>query len=383
MCTWARLAASATISLNERDREPLPSPSAMSETSQRRAGVVGTGLIGGSVALALRRQGWHVTGTDRDPSRVDHALASGVVDATGIDPAAEITFVAVPVSAVPDGARAALEHGGVVSDVGSVKAAIASAIDHPRFVGGHPMAGSEAVGLDGARADLFEGAAWVLTPTGGTDQRAQALVHSVVRSFGADVLTLSPDHHDRLVATVSHVPHLVAATLMGLAADRGESDTALLRLAAGGFRDMTRIAAGDPGMWLDVCAENRNAILDVLDELSGSLSAMRSVVERGDAAELQRRLHEAQVARRSLPMGAPPAEELAEVRVSIPDRPGELAAITSLATERSVNVYDVEVAHRAGERSGLLILVVDAARAEDLVAALAEQGRDASAHELA
>jgi prephenate dehydrogenase len=354
----------------------------MTPAAPRRAGLVGTGLIGGSVGRALRDAGWHVTGTDHDAERVARALELGVIDAAGTDPAAEITFVAVPVSAVPAAAREALAQGGVVTDVGSVKAPVVAAVDHPRFVGGHPMAGSEAIGVDGARADLFDGAAWVLTPTASTDQQAHALVHSVVRSFGADVLTLAPEQHDRLVATVSHVPHLTAAALMQLAASRSERDATLLRLAAGGFRDMTRIAAGDPGMWIDVCAENRDAIVEVLDELMGALDQLRSAVRDVDGAALEAGLRRAQQARRSLPMGAPPAEQLAEVRVLIPDRPGELAAVTALATERGINVYDVEVAHSVDERGGRLLLVVDAGRADEMVAALADRGRTASAHEL-
>jgi prephenate dehydrogenase len=351
--------------------------------SARRAGVVGTGLIGASIGKALRRQGWHVTGADADPARATAALDAGALDALGHDPAAEITFVAVPVSAVPAAARAALGDGGVVTDVGSVKSPVAAALPHSRFVGGHPMAGSEAHGVAGSRAEMFQGATWVLTPTDATDPGAQALVHSVVRSLGADVLTLSPEDHDRLVATVSHVPHLTAVTLMGLAAQRAEQDAALLRLAAGGFRDMTRIAAGGADIWLDICADNRDAIVDVLDDLLEHLGEMRSIVERGDSDGLRDRLLTAQVARRNLPTGAPPAEELAEVRVAIPDQPGELAAVTTLATEMGVNVYDIEVVHAAGERRGMLSLVVSSDQADELVGELRGRGRVASTHELA
>ena len=244
------------------------------------------------------------------------------------------------------------------------------------------MAGSEALGVDGARADLFDGSTWVLTPTATTSVDAHSLVNSVVRSFGADVLTLDPARHDQLVATVSHVPHLTAATLMGLAASQAEEHSALLQLAAGGFRDMTRIAAGDPAIWLDICVDNRTAILAVLDRLLGSLGSMRDVVERSDIPALEDLLVDAQSARRNLPTGAPPSEELVEIRVSIPDQPGELAAVTALATELSANVYDIEVAHSAGARRGLLILVVDRAAAVDFAAALTDRGRHASVHEL-
>ncbi len=351
-------------------------------TPARRAGLVGTGLIGASVGLALRRAGWHVTATDRDEALLARAVAAGVADEAGVDDRAELTFVAVPVGSIPEASAAALAAGGVVSDVGSVKAPVVDAVDSPRFVGGHPMAGSEASGLDGARPDLFEGAVWVLTPSSSTDPSAHALVHGVVRSFGADVVTLDPEDHDRLVAMVSHVPHLAAATLMGLAAERSASDAAVLRLAAGGFRDMTRIAAGDPGIWLDICDDNRTAILSVLDDLLRSLSSVRDLVAEGDRAELLERLRSAQRARRSLPAAADRPERLSEVRVAIPDRPGELAAVTTMATDLDVNVLDVEVAHAAGESRGVLILVVAADRAEEFASALRDSDRTASVHDL-
>ncbi|MCU1379587.1 MAG: tyrA, partial [Acidimicrobiales bacterium] len=224
----------------------------------KRAQVVGTGLIGGSIGLALKAAGWHVTGTDHNEASAARALELGAIDAVGDDADAELTFIATPVGAV---AEAAKGRPGVVTDVGSVKASIVGALANPRFVGGHPMAGSEQEGVDGSRADLFQGAVWVLTPVATTDSAAHALVRSVVSSFGADVVELPPERHDALVAVVSHVPHLTAVSLMGLAAERSEEHAALLRLAAGGFRDMTRIAAGHPGIWPDICAENRDAIV--------------------------------------------------------------------------------------------------------------------------
>ncbi len=348
----------------------------------RRAAVVGAGVVGGSVGLALRSCGWFVSVTDSDPAVAAAAVDLGAADRTGDDPDAELTFVAVPVGATPEVAAVALRNGGVVTDVGSVKAPLVDQVDSPRFVGGHPMAGSEATGLDGARADLFEGAVWVLTPGPSTDPGALALVHGVVRSFGADVVSLSPEDHDRVVALVSHVPHLTAASLMTLAADRAVDDAAVLRLAAGGFRDMTRIAAGDPGIWLDICADNRVAILAVLDDLAATLAEVRDLVDRSDRTELERRLSAAQRARRSLPAGSVRPVGLAEVRVAVPDRPGELAAVTTMATELGVNVEDIEVAHAAGEGRGRLIMVVASDRADEFAAALSRTGRSASVHGL-
>src|SRR5437879_1464644 len=204
------------------------------------------------------------------------ALELGAIDAVGDDPDAELTFVATPVGSV---AAAVSGRPGVVTDVGSVKASIVAAVDNPRFVGGHPMAGSEQEGVDGSRADLFQGAVWVLTPVATTDHAAHALVRSVVSSFGAEVVELPPERHDALVAVVSHVPHLTAASLMRLASERSEEHAALLCLAAGGFRDMTRIAAGHPGIWPDICIENQEAITEVLDLLIAELTAMRHRVE--------------------------------------------------------------------------------------------------------
>jgi len=156
----------------------------------------------------------------------------------------------------------------------------------------------------------------------------------------------------------------------------------LLRLAAGGFRDMTRIAGGDPGIWIDICRDNRDAIIEVMDGLLDSLGIMRGIVADGRAEELRERLAEAQAARISLPVGAPAPDLLAEVRIPVPDRPGELAAITALATDLGVNVYDIEVAHAAELPGGLLILVVAEESAAGFVEALEAGGRHGSVHPL-
>ena len=183
----------------------------MTFRDKRHAAIVGTGLIGGSIGLALRANGWHVTGIDHDEQHAARAVEVGALDAVGEDSDAEITFIATPRSgSIAATARAALERGGVVTDVGGVKASIVTAVDHPRFVGGHPMAGSEQDGVDGSSADLFQNAVWVLTPTPTSDAEAHALVRSVVTSLGAEVVELAPDRHDALVAVVSHVPHLTA-----------------------------------------------------------------------------------------------------------------------------------------------------------------------------
>jgi prephenate dehydrogenase len=348
-----------------------------------RAVVVGTGLIGGSIGLGLRALGWHVTGRDADPAASARALDLGALDVVGTDPEADLTFVATPVGVIADEVRRALAAStGLVTDVGSVKTPMLELMDDPRYVGGHPMAGSELEGVDGARADLFEGATWVLTPVGGTDDRALTTIRSVISSLGAEVVALPPERHDTMVALVSHVPHLTAATLMKLADERSTEQRVLLRLAAGGFRDMTRIAAGHPGIWPDICAENRTAIVDELDQLIDALSEMRDVVEKNDREGLMQMLERARSARVALPARFGRADELSEIRISIPDRTGVLAEITTLATELDVSIADIEIAHSAEGREGVLMLLVETEQADRLVDGLSAAGFRPSARPL-
>jgi prephenate dehydrogenase len=341
----------------------VPDPPAA--PAPRRANVIGLGLIGGSLAMALSARGWHVTGSDERPATVDRALTMKVMDAAGLDPDAQISFVATPVRALPDAVRRALAAtSGIVTDVGSVKASIVAAVDDPRFLAGHPMAGSELDGLDGADAALFEGAVWVLTPTGRTADATFAAVTAVVASLGAEVVALPPDRHDALVAVVSHVPHLTAATLMALADERAEEHAALLRLAAGGFRDMTRIASGHPAIWPDICAENRVAIVEALDGLIAGLESVRAKVDGGDREGLLVTLHRAREARANLPSRVARPADLAEVRVPIPDKAGAAAEVFTLAAELGVNIADFEVAHTAEGDKGVMILLVDVSQGQ-------------------
>jgi prephenate dehydrogenase len=355
--------------------------------ARRRALVVGTGLIGGSIALALRRRGWYVSGLDADEDRARQALAAGVIDALADDVEAEVVFVATPATSVAPAVRRVLALEGrradvVVTDVSGVKTAIVEEADDPRFIGGHPMAGSEQTGLHGADPDLFEGAVWVLTPTAATDLESFDRLKSVVMSLGADVLVLSAADHDRLVAVVSHVPHLVAATLMNEASAGAEQDGALLRLAAGGFRDMTRVAAGHPGIWPDICAENAGAIVGALDALVEDLQAMRARVAARDRGGLLDVLQAASAARRNLPARVVRPDNLTELRIPVPDRAGVLAEITSLAADAGIGIYDIEIAHSAEGPRGVLILVVDTGEAASLADAVEAHGYRCRAEQL-
>jgi prephenate dehydrogenase len=351
---------------------------------RKRAQVVGLGLVGGSLGMALRDRGWTVTGWDRDPSRSARALELGAVDGVGTDANSLVTFVATPVKAVAEEVRQALESSsGLVTDVGSVKAAVVDAVgDEPRFVGGHPMAGSEREGVEGSDPNLFRGAVWVLTPTERTDGQAFAEIRGIVSSLGAEVVSMPPDAHDRMVAVVSHVPHLTAATLMTLANERATDHRALLRLAAGGFRDMTRIASGHPAIWPDICEENRTAILEALDGLISHLGDVRAVVAGGERDQLTKMLEAAREARLNLPVRAPRPAQLVELRVPVPDRPGAIAEVANTASELLVNIYDLEIAHNAEGTTGVMHLLVEAARSDELRVALDQRGFGSSMRRL-
>src|SRR2546423_4167102 len=298
-----------------------------------RVAVIGTGLIGGSIGLALAGLDHEVVGYDRDADRLARAKGLGALDevAGSVEDAArgaDVVFVAVPVSAIVDVATVALDSGAaLVTDVGSVKGSVVAAVEQARpdavarFLGGHPMAGSEQDGIDAARRDLFVGATWVLTPTEATDDDAYARLGALLRQMHAEVVTVTPEDHDGLVALVSHVPQLASTTLMDVATAQEAEHRALLRLAAGGFRDMTRIAASHPAIWLDILTSNRDAILTALDAYLEALGAARKLVASGDRGGLDAVLAPPSAARRNLPVGAPGPGDLVELRIPIPDQP--------------------------------------------------------------
>lgn len=325
--------------------------------------------------MALRKSGWHVTGVEPDPSRAQTALAVGAVDAIGEPAPCDLAVVATPVGALAGVARQLLDAGAeVVTDVGSVKRQVAYAVPDAHFVAGHPMAGNEQEGLAGASPDMFDGAVWVLTPTVHTDDGALAKVRDIVTGFGAQVIALAPAHHDALVAVVSHVPHLTAVTLMRIAHSRSSKHRAVLRLAAGGFRDMTRVASGHPAIWPGICAENSVAIINVLDELTDELIELRRIISEDEQSELLARLESARESRLNLPTTAPESAQLTEMRIPVPDEKGQLACITTLAADLDVNIFDLNISHSAEGPRGVVTVVVESGVAGQFRSGLAALG---------
>ncbi len=355
--------------------------------------VVGTGLIGGSLALALRRAGLRVRGYDADAERLARALDRGVIDEAASSLAdayagVDVAFVAVTVSAVADAVTAALDAGvGAVSDVGSVKAPVVRAVEAQaggaasRFVGGHPMAGSAGEeGIEGADADLFVGASWVLTPTAGTDPGAFTAVRDLVAVTGARIMAVEPELHDELVAIVSHLPHLAASAVMHLAADDEANHDTIWRLAAGSFRAMTRVSGRSSGIWPDICVENQAAILHILDRYMKELERVRELVVTAERAPLLDFFEVARAEVSNLPDRAAGAGPLVELSMPVPDRPGVLAEVTTLAGRRAVNIVDLDISH--GPTGGVLVMVVPAAGVDALVAGLDALGYHTTRREL-
>lgn len=266
-----------------------------------RLAIIGVGLIGGSLARALREAGAvkSVVGIGRSRQNLEEALSLGICDEITRDPAegvrgADMVFISVPVCAIPGVVAEIapfLAPGCIVTDGGSVKTGIVSECEPLMpsgrfFVGGHPIAGTEHTGAAASFATLYRGRRCILTPTERTDAAALELVSRLWRLAGADVCFMEPGHHDRIFAEISHLPHMAAYALVhavGTADVEGEN---VLSYTAGGFRDFTRIASSDPAMWRDIALMNREALLQSIDGFSASMAELRRRIEAGDGAGL-------------------------------------------------------------------------------------------------
>jgi prephenate dehydrogenase len=266
-----------------------------------------------------------------------------------------------------------------VTDVGSTKASVVAAAESsPRFVGGHPICGSEARGAEHASAGIFEGATWFLTPTAQTDSARHRLVHGFVSELGAIPIAIDPAAHDRLVALTSHVPHVLANEINIQAGASRVHGPEPLANAGGSLRDMTRVAGANPRIWTDIFLDNADAVREALAEHRRRIEQVEAALERGDAGFLARWIGEAsQNRRRMLDVAYDDAGALQHVRVHVPDRPGVLQGITQALGAERINIEDFELEHISPERGGTLTLLVtgegEARRAAEL---LESQGYD-------
>jgi prephenate dehydrogenase len=350
-----------------------------------RIAVVGVGLIGGSIALAAReRLGATVAGYDPDPEALDQARARNALDEASEDlvgavQGAHAVFVAAPVGALPGTVEEVLTNSGpdcVVSDVGSTKRSIVGAVKDPRFVGGHPLAGAETSGVEHARADLFEGATWYLTPVATTSGLLYERLHRLLRGLGARPAAIEPETHDAILAAVSHLPHVLANTLVGQAVDALSSASGGERLPATGpsFRDATRVAGASSAIWTDIYLSNADALVAHIDGAVARLEQVRQALESGDADWVASWNDRAGQDRARLIETQLGASALFEVRASVPNRPGVVAQLALELGRSGLNIVDLAV-HPAPDMSeGVVALWLsperDAERAAELIRGL-------------
>ena len=343
--------------------------------------IVGAGLLGTSIALALRRAGLEVLLSDVSPEhlRTASGLGAGRPRVDGDRP--QLVVVAVPPDLLAPVIAEALERtaedpGAVVTDVGSVKTAPLTALAGTpglgRYVGSHPMAGSERSGPLAASAALFDGRPWAVTPHPEADPAGVAVVEELARLCGAVVVRLTPEEHDRAVARISHVPHLLAALVAGRLADAPADH---LALSGQGVRDVTRVAAGSPSLYGQIVSGNAAAVGELLVQVRADLDRLIDAVSGGDREGLESLLHQGLEGTRAIPgKHGGPARPMRSVFVSVPDHPGELARLFADAGEIGVNIEDVHIDHDPGRPVGLVELVVDDSHAEHLLGSLESRG---------
>lgn len=347
-----------------------------------RIAIIGVGLIGGSIGLAARKRlGASVAGFDTSADALHAARERGALNTVGDDIAetvrgAEAVFVAVPVGGILEVVSAALGAAStscVVTDVGSTKRAVVGTHDDPRFVGGHPLAGAETSGVQHARADLFEGATWYLTPTSTTSGVMYERLHRLLHGLGANPAAIEPELHDTILATVSHLPHVLANILVSQAARTLAGGGERLPATGPSFRDATRVAGAASSVWTDIYLSNRDALAAEIDHTVAALNAINDSLHRGDgdwlktwndnAADDRRRLLEAEL-----------AGPMFELRASVPNRPGVIAQLALELGRAGVNIADMALYPAPDMSEGVIALWITgeepARRAEYLVSDL-------------
>ncbi len=341
--------------------------------------VIGFGLIGASFAAAVR-SAWPDTrllAVDTDAHTLDEALSRGWATEAALPEAPEfkafvqdacdLVVIATPVGVAESylESLATWDYKGIITDTASTKHRIismaADSLPYPHnFVPGHPMAGSEKNGIEGARADLFKGAYWILCPDATTPAEHFTQLHELITGIGARVISLPREQHDASVAVISHVPHFMASSLVQLAVRHSKGQDALMRLAAGGFKDSTRIAAGSPELWCGIAFDNKDALDAGLREMQGIIGQFADALEADDRATLTQLLTEAADARRALPAAwVPCTERLLEVRIPMEDRPGIVAEVTTITSKVGCNIQSIEIDHVTEDSAVLSLVLTD------------------------
>ena len=343
----------------------------MSDLAGSTVAVIGVGLMGGSLGLAARERAGvaAVRGFSRTQATMDLALERGALTCacaslTEAVSGADIVFVCTPVRRVVEDVKAALAaapSGAVVSDVGSTKGPLMRALtpeEQRRCVGGHPLCGSETAGVRNARASLYDGATFFVTPGAHVDVGAYQRLYGFLGAIGARPVAVDPEEHDRLMAVVSHLPHVLANVLMTQAGMHAGSRDALLS-AGPSFRDLTRVAGSNRRVWTDIFLDNRAALLAALATFQEGLQDVLEALAANDAARLDEAIGKAGAQReRMLAAGSLTARDLHRLIIRVSDRPGVFKEITVALGDAGINIEDLSMHHMSAELGGTLTVYV-------------------------
>lgn len=339
-----------------------------------KVAVIGTGLMGGSLCLALKKSqvaetvvGYDISLDIRKKAK-ELRIADQIVE-SGREASqdSEVIFLATPISSLQEACldiKDSLEEGVVVSDIASAKLSVVERLggilpSEVRYVGGHPMTGSEQSGVEFASSDLYRDVYYVLTPTEKTDPDALGLLNGILSAIGSRVIYMDPDTHDEAMAVVSHVPHLLSVLLMDMARIQHEKIQSLFAIAAGGFRDMTRIAGSNPQIWVDILMENRKFVIQRLGEFSARISSLIEILDGEKVEKLEGMLRRAYEARQEFSKKAGfEIEELYTLVLMVEDKPGSISRVSTAIGSLGINIEDLEITHSTEGGEGILSLKI-------------------------
>jgi len=334
-------------------------------THKKVIGIIGLGLIGGSIARALkRRNNYVIYACDKQETYLSLALKDGIIDkkcVIGELGTCDIVFICVPVYKMEPVLKElvpALKNGCILTDVGSTKGDVASIVSklglENRFIGGHPMAGSEKHGYEASKANLFENAFYCLTPFPKTRKQDIEILKAVISDMGAIPIEMTPEMHDKVTAAISHVPHVIAALLVNLVGKLDNQENLMKTIAAGGFKDITRIASSSPDLWAGICLSNKDTILETLTHFSEIFNQFIENLEKGQMDYLVEFFDSARKLRDNLPDGKSLIQKTYNITVDVEDKPGIIAVIATALAKENINIKNIGILNIRENEEGAL-----------------------------
>ncbi|NLL96060.1 MAG: prephenate dehydrogenase [Clostridiaceae bacterium] len=338
------------------------------ELTVKKIGIIGLGLIGGSIAKALKRngKGYIIKAWNRDKRVLETGLSEKAIDEYSLSlkdgfSDCDVIFLCVPVFAMKDVINelsGSIQPHCILTDAGSTKMDVISIVNEMGianpFIGGHPLAGSEKSGFAASRANLFENAYYCLTPNEKTDEKALNILKELVKNMGAIPIEITPFEHDRATAVISHVPHVIASLLVNLVGQLDGPDNIMKTIAAGGFRDITRIASSSPELWSGICLSNKDIILDTLKALLNGLKDFEENLRTENKETIERFFASARDLRNSFAEGKNLYHKTFDIVVDVDDKPGIIAVIATALAEKNINIKNIGILHNRESDEGAL-----------------------------